>query len=216
MYEVGIEHEKEETMGKMRIVEDSPVKFVLEKSLTARDIWNGWGKYFVNPLVFLALSYAGLYVLRPPNTLSFTWLYWVIGVGVGIVEIFAIYAVLYIQRNITITFDLQSRVATRAITFVSGKRQKTEAAFEQVGRIVLHDFTEIREPRLELDTANQSDFIIATYFDLHADKSPDESIIESLESLGKKIGQVLQRPLVRKITEVDVDETLLSEEVIQP
>ena len=36
-------------MGKMRIVEDSPAKLVLEKSLTARDIWRGWGKYFVNP-----------------------------------------------------------------------------------------------------------------------------------------------------------------------
>ena len=208
-------------MGKMRIAEDSPTKLVLEKSLTAKDIWRGWGKYFVNPLVFLAVLYAGLYVLRSSNILSSpTWSYWVIGVGVVIVEIFAIYAVLYAERETTITFDLQSRVASRSITFVSGKREKSETAFEKVSRIVVHDYTEIREPRLELDASNQSNFIIAAYSDLWSDISSDDatndvSIIKSLESVGKKIGQLLQKPVVKKTTEVDVNETLISEEVIQ-
>ena len=160
--------------------------------------------------------------LRSLNKLSSpTWLYWAIGVGVAIVEIFSVYAVLYAERKITITIDLHSRVASRNILFVSGKMQKNETALGKISRIVLHDDTEIREPRLELDTSDQSNFIIAKYSDLWSDISHDDAtadipIIKSLKSLGKKIGELLQKPVVKKTTEVDVDETLISKQVIQP
>lgn len=208
-------------MGKMRIAKDSPAKLVLEKTVTARDIWHGWGKYFVNPLVILAVLYAGLYIMSVNQLSSPTWLSWAIGVGVFVAEIFALYAVLYAERKITITIDLQSGVASRTLIFVSGKRQKSETALGKVSRIVLHDYDEIREPRLELDASDQSNIIIATYSDLGSDLSQDDAtddgpIIISLESLGKKIGQILQKPVVKKLTEVDVNETLISEEVIQP
>lgn len=209
-------------MGKMHIAEDSPAKLVLEKSLTARDIWRGWGKYFVNPVVTLAILYAGLYVLKSSSTLSPpAWLYWAIGAGAVIVELFAIYAVLYAEWKITVEIDLRSSVASRTVTLVSGKRQKRETALGNVSRVVLHQYAEIREPRLELEVSDPSNFIIAAYSDLQSDTSHeaatnDMSTIPSLESLGKKIGQRLQKPVVQKITEVDVNETPVSEEVLQP
>ena len=208
-------------MSQVRVIEDSPTELVIEKSRTTKDIWRGGSKYFINPLVILAVLYTGLYIRSLNKLPSPAWLYWVIGMGVVIVEIFSLYAVLYAEKKITITIDLRSGVASRTIIFVSGKRQMSETALGNVRRIVLHQYNEIREPRLELNAADQSNFIIAMYSDLQSDLSHDEAtndvpIINSLESLGKKMGERLQKPVVKKTTEVDVNETLISEEVIQP
>lgn len=202
-------------MSKILFAEDSPAKLVLEKSFTAVEIWRERGRSFINPLVVLAVLYIGINIYSSNNSVSPTRLYWVVGIGVAIAEIIALYTVLYAKRKITITIDLHSKIASRNIIFISGKEQKSETALGNVSRVVLHHYNEQRGSQLELDVSDQSNFIIATYSDFLSDDSLVEAL-KSLESLGKKIGELLQKPVVKKLTEVDVNETVISEEVIQP
>ena len=204
-------------MDKLRIVKDTPFELVLEKALGANAIWRGWSKPLLYPLLFLAASFIVLFIRSDP-----TWLYWVIGVGVFIVEAFTLYLFLASERKITVTIDLHSKNATRVEKLVSGQEKKNEIALDQVNRILLHSEEIGHSTKLLLDSQNHPPLEIANSYDLlmleqgkyiYHPPPADMSEIKSLDALGKRIGDFLTKPVVGKLTEQG---NLISEEVIQP
>jgi hypothetical protein len=204
-------------MDKMRITEDTPTKLVLEKSFAGSDIWRGWSKPLIMPLLFLAGSSIALFI----GFLQ-TWWVWVIFGGSLIVEAFTLYMFLSSERKLTITFDLHSRIVTRIERLVSGKVKKNELKLDQVNRVLMHSEEVGHHTRLLLESQNHPLLEIATNYDLltldqgkyiYEPSSEDASVIKSLDVLGKKIGGLVQKPVVGKLTDQG---NLISEEVMQP
>ena len=205
-------------MDKMRLAEDTPTKLVLEKSLVASDIWRGWSRPLIKPLLFLAGSaivlFAGSFSLE-------LFCVWIIFVGALIAEVFHISVLLTSSRKIIVTIDLPSKIATRFEKLIYGKETKNELALDQVSRILIHSVEEQHAPRITiwldskdyppLEIVNNYDllsFVQGTYMD---SSSEDDSEKKSLDILGRKIGEFLGKPVVSKLT--DYQGNTISEEI---
>lgn len=204
-------------MDKLRITEDTPTKLVLEKSFAGSDIWRGWSKPLILPLLLLAGSSFALFT----GFLQDWWVWAILG-GASIVEIFTLYIFLTSERKITVTFDLHSRTVTRIEKLVSGKVKKNELKLDQVNRVLMHSEEVGHHTRLLLESQNHPPLEIATNYDLltldqgkYIYEPPTEaaSVIKSLDVLAKKIGELLQKPVVGKLTDQG---NLISEEAMQP
>lgn len=203
-------------MDKMRIAEDTPRKLVLEKSLAASDIWRGWSKSLISPLLVLAISSIALFTenLR-------TWWLWLIFVGAFIVEVVMLGVVLTYPRRISVTVDLRSRTATRIEKLIIGKEEKYEIALDQVSRILIHSEEGQHSPKITiwLDSQNHPRLEIVNNNDLPSliqgsymeSPSEDGSEVKSLDILGRKIGEFLEKPVVSKMT--DYQGNTISEEI---
>jgi len=204
-------------MGKMRIAEDSPAKLVLEKSLTVRDIWRGWSRPLFMPLLFLAGSATLLFL----GSLGPWWL-WIIFVGALVVVFFILYIILTDKRKVTVTIDLHSNIASRFEKLINGKEIKNELALDQISRILIHSQEEQHSPRITMwiDSENHPGLEIVNNYDLkslvrgsYMDTPPEDiSEINSLDSLGMKIGEFLRKSVVSKKT--DYQGNIISEEVL--
>src|SRR5574341_5062 len=136
-------------MDKMRITEDTSTKLVLEKSLSASDLWRGWSKPLLLPLLFFVGSSIALF-----TGLLQTWWLWAIFGGSLIVEAFTLYIFLASERKTTVSFDLHSRMATRIEKLVSGKAKRNELKLGQISRVLLHSEEVGHHTRLLLETQN--------------------------------------------------------------
>jgi hypothetical protein len=206
-------------MGKLRITEDTPTKVVLEISFTGSEIWRGWSKSLTIPLLFLAGSSIALFA-----GLHQTWWIWVFACvifgGFLIVEAFLLYLVLSSERKRAITFDLHSRSVTRIEKLISGKEKRNELRIDYVNRVLVHTEEVGHQCNLLLESQNHPPLYIASDNDLktlvqgkyiYEPPSRDASEIKSMGVLGQKIGMLIQKPVVRKLTSGG---DLISEEVI--
>ena len=188
-------------MDRLQIVKDTPSKLVLEKTLTVNAILRGWGK----PL-FLSISFATLYVLSLNYLSSPTWLYWVIGVGVFIVNAFILYIFLASERKLTITLDLHSRIATRVKKLVIGIERKKELDLEQVSRVLIHCEEVTKWHYVTLDSQNHPHLEVDSALAL-------PSNADALRAISIKIGEFLNKPVVFKKTDqgrLEYEETIQS------
>ena len=195
-------------MDKMRIVEDTATKLVLEKSLTASDVWRAWSRPLLMPILFLAGSSIALFTgfLRD-------WWIWIIFVVALIVLSFILYTILTDKQKITVTIDLHSKIATRFEKLIIGKETKDELALAQVSRVLIHSQEAQHAPRITmwLDSQTQNDprLEIVNNYDLQSlvggsymdTPSVDVSEIKSLDMLGRKIGEFLGKPVVSKLSD---------------
>jgi len=190
-------------MSKMRIAKDSPTILVLEKSLTARDIWRGWSRPLFMPLLFLVGSSILLYF----GSFGPWWL-WIIFVVAFMVVFFILSTILTDKRKITVTIDLHSKIASRFEKLINGKETKNELALDLVSRILIHSQEGQHFPRITLwiDSENHPRLEILNNYDLkslvqgsYMDTQPEDiSEIKSLDFLGMKIGALLGKPVVNK------------------
>ena len=203
-------------MDKMQIIEDTPTKLVLEKSFAGSDMWREWSKSLILPLLFFAGSALALLTGFLQD-----WWVWVIFGGALIVEAFMLYIFLTSERRLTITIDLPSRTVTRIEALVSGKVKKDTLRVDQVSQVLMHSEEVGHHTKLLLESPTQPPLKIADNYDLLTldqgkyvsnPSTEDASTIKSLDTLGKKIGSLLEKPVTAKLTDQG---TVISQEVVQ-
>ena len=187
-------------MTEMLLKEETPTKLVFEMAPPTRSFWAEWRGPLINPLLFLAVTF---FLLSTMST-SLTWLYWVIGVGVFLVEIFMFNIIFTSVQNATLTIDLNSQRATRFEKFLFGKEKHEELKLQQVNRVLIHYEEVGHHCKLILESQSNTPFIVTYDFGGGA---------EILKALGKKIGELLKKPVVFKVTDSG---NPISEETIQP
>jgi hypothetical protein len=183
-------------MDRLQIVKDTPFELVLENPLAANAIWREWRKPLTYPLLFLVASFVVLYVRSLNNLLSPTWLYWVIGFGVFIVEAFVFYIFLASELKVTITIDLHSKIAKRVEKNLIGIKKKKELELEQISRVLIHCEEVARWHWVTLDSQTYPPLKLDSAMALPSDAN-------SLRAMSIKVGEFLNKPVVFKKTDHD-------------
>jgi len=199
-------------MATMLLTEDTPTKMVLEmdpsqpifKPLT----WRGCigltlGTTGLLILVFAWARYSFFYG-------SQSWLFWVITIAALLVEIFLIVVfVFYVSsynkeaKEATVSIDVDSQKAVRVEKSNSEKIRQLDVNLGQVTRVLIHGDDAGHRLAVTLESQSSPPFNVNS--DVFFDSNP---MIE----LGKKLGALIKKPVVFKITDSGKP---VSEETIQ-
>lgn len=200
-------------MATMLVIEDTPKKMVLEMDTSQPQFkpltWRGC----IGP----TLGFTGLLLLVFAWARysyfdgSQSWLFWVITIAALLVEIFLIIVfVFYVSsynneaKESTVSIDLDSQQAVRVEKLNSGKIKQYDLKFEQVTQVLIHGDDLGHRLTVTLESQDNPSFNINS--DVFFDSEP---MIE----LGKKLGNLIKKPVVFKVTDAGKP---VSEETIQP
>ena len=199
-------------MAAMLLTEDTPTKMVLEmdpsqpifKPLTWRGcIGPTLGTTGLLLLVFAWARYSFFYG-------SQSWLFWVITISALLVEIFLIVVfVFYVSsynneaKEATVSIDVDSQKAVRVEKSNSEKIRQLDVNLGQVTRVLIHGDDAGHRLAVTLESQSSPPFNVNS--DVFFDSNP---MIE----LGKKLGALIKKPVVFKITDSGKP---VSEETIQ-
>ena len=199
-------------MATMLLTEDTPKKMVLEMDASQPKFkpltWNGCIGPALGITGFLIVAFAWARFRFFDSSQS--WLFWVITIAALLVEIFIIFIfVSYVSgynndaKEATVSIDLDAQQAVRIEKLNSGKIKQYDLKLEQVTRILIHG--DDAGHRLTVTLESQSNPPLKVNSDVFFDSNP---MIE----LGKKLGALIQKPVVFKITDSGKP---VSEETIQ-
>ena len=185
-------------MATLRVIAESPTKLVLEMDSPTRANWADSRGYLLYPLLSLALVFLCLSTYKPP-----IWLYWVIAAGVLLFVSFVLYVIFTSPQEATVIIDLMSGRATRIEKSVIGRKKKQELELGRVSRILINAEEVGHHYRVILESQSKPHLEVNFAIDSEA---------ESFRELGKKIGSLLNKPVVFKHTDSG---NLISEETLQ-
>jgi hypothetical protein len=199
-------------MATMLLTEDTPTKMVLEmdpsqptfKPLTWRGcIGPTLGFTGLLLLVFAWARYSFFYG-------SQSWLFWVITIAALLVEIFLIVVLVFYlssynneAKEATVSIDVDSQKAVRVEKSNSEKIRQFDLNLGQVTRVLIHGDDAGHRLAVTLESQSSPPFNVNS--DVFFDSNP---MIE----LGKKLGALIKKPVVFKITDSGKP---VSEETIQ-
>ncbi|MBI1795323.1 MAG: DUF1772 domain-containing protein [Chloroflexi bacterium] len=187
------------------MTEETPTKIILKKNKSEQ---GGEGCTYAAIAVTIALILVSVFAGLAYFNSSRSWLFWTITAAALLIEVLFVYlAVLMSPRNnvheATVSIDLDTQQATRIEKLNSGKIQKYSLRLEQVSRISIHG--EDAGHRLEVTLDSQNSLPLKVNSDVFFDPEP-------MKALGNKIGKLLKKPVVLKITDQG---KIVSEEIIQ-
>jgi hypothetical protein len=207
-------------MAQMRVTNESPTKMILEldpswKAETskryAQSVKRGRGCLGFTAIAFVFILAKVGYYFATNSLGSLPWDFWVFAiivlVGGGI---FAFIQISFESsrkndvQEVMVTIDLDSQQAVRVEKSISGKTKQNELKLEQVTQVLIHGDDFGHRLAVTLESQNNPSFNINS--DVFFDSKP---IIE----LGKKLGDLIKKPVVFKITDAGKP---VSEETIQP
>jgi hypothetical protein len=182
--------------AEMKLKEETPTKIILETGSPGLK-WSSYLLVLVGPPLLLTG------ILLTSNFAA--WLDWVLKVIAALIEMVMILLVLSELTDVTVTIDLNSQRATRAEQLFFVRIKKKALKFDQVSRVLIHCEEHGHHCRMLLDSMNSKPLELDFYLPL--EEKQKESFI-----LSKKIGSLLRKPVVVKVTDMG---NLISEETIQ-
>jgi hypothetical protein len=199
-------------MATMLLTKDTADKMVLEMDTSRPKFrplaWNGCigPALGITGLLILALAWAWF---RFSNG-SQSWLLWVIAIFALLIEIIIIIAFVSAvltynkeAKEATVTIDSDAQRVVRVERLNSGGTRQYELKLEQVSRILIHG--EEAGHSLTLTLESQHNPSIEVNSDVFFNP-------EAMIMLGKKLGELIKKPVVFKTTEAG---KFISEEIIQ-
>jgi hypothetical protein len=123
-----------------------------------------------------------------------------------------------------VTIDVYSNKATRVEKLIIGLEKKQALALDKISHVLIHceTFAQPHHYVLQLDSQSNPAFQVASSFDLQEPLSEsqtnpsnrkDEVIeIKSLVTLARKIGELLKKPVIRRMLDRG---DIISEDTIQ-
>jgi len=181
--------------AEMKLKEETPTKIILETDSSSRK----WAEY-LRMLIIPPLFLAGVLIITDFPT----WLNWVIISLAVLIEMVMILAVYSELVNVTVTIDINTQRATRIENFFFITTKKIELNFNQVNRVLIHCEEQGHHCRMLLDSISSEPLEIDFYL-------PFEEKQKASLLLSKKIGELLRKPVVMKVTDLG---NLISEDRI--
>ena len=172
--------------AEMKLKEETPTKIVLETDSSSRK-WAEYLRMLIIPLLLLA---GVLIITNFP-----TWMNWVMITLAVIIEMVMILAVYSELVHVTVTIDMDSQRATRIEKFFFVRMKKIELDFNQINRVLIHCEEQGHHCRLLLDSIDSKPLVIDFYLPL--EEKQKASLL-----LSKKIGALLKKPAVMKVTDL--------------
>ncbi len=199
-------------MATMLVTEDTPKKMVLVKDSSQPIFKPLTLKGCLGPAFAIECVLFLVYARARSSFFdgSPSWLFWGLSISALIVQIFVIVVfVSYVSvynnepKEATVSIDLDSHQAVRVEKLHSGKIKQVDLNLEQVTRVLIHGDDLGHRLTITLESRDNPPFNVNS--DVFFDSRP---MIE----LGKKLGVLIRKPVVFKIT--DAGKTV-SEEIIQ-
>ena len=196
----------------MRVIEETPTKLVLEMDPAQKVESPRQGLGCLGVVAFFTFTLIFIFIMfgYPYYNTSSSWLFWVIGIGVLIMEAIVIIMAIYIARSAktvvqeaTVNIDLQSQHAVRDEKLRSGKVNHYDLDLNEVSRILIHGEELGHSLKVLLDSQS------GPQFEVNSDVFFD---VEPMKEFGNKLGNLLKKPVVLKMTDQG---NILSEEIIQ-
>jgi len=200
-------------MATMLVIEDTPKTMVLEmdpsqpqfKPLTLRGCIGP--AFVITAILIFVYLWAKVRFFDGPQS----WLFWAITIGVLLAEVFLIGVFVFFVSNhnhdakeATVRIDLDAQQAIRIEKLNSGNIKQYDLKLEQVTQVLIHGEDAGHRLTVTLESQDNPSFNVNS--DVFFDSRP---MIE----LGKKLGVLIKKPVVFKITDSG---NPVSEEIIQP
>ena len=189
---------------KMLVTEDTPTKVVLQinpvykenrDKTYASSRKSGRGYYRIFTILILAALY--YFFTKPFGTLL--WIFWIFTAAVFIVFAWLVYLDRFLVRSnkntgeeITTTIDLDSQRAFRIEKSKLGEVEQPEMKLNEVRRVLIHCEELGHSCKLFLESMNSTRFEVNSAYDFE---------MNSLKDFGKKLGGLLNKPVILKWTE---------------
>lgn len=200
-------------MATMLVTEDTPKKLVLAmdpsqpkfKPLTLRGC--------IGPTILLTSILIFFFIQAKIHFFnsSQSWLFWLITIGVLLAEDFLIFVLVsYVSiykneaKEATVSIDLDSQQAVRVEKLNSGETKQYELKFEQITQILIHGEEAGHRLTVTLESLNNPPLEV---------NSDVFFVPEQMFKFGKKLGSLIKKPVMFKVTETGKP---ISEESIQP
>jgi len=206
-------------MATMRVTEETPTKMILEldpeyrefaAETYANSVKSGLGCLGFLAITVISVLFIAGYSFFTNSLRSLPWSFWVFAVVVliaGALFVFSEVSFLSSRKNyaqeVKTTIDLDSQHAVRVEKLKSGKVNHYDLDLNQVRRILIHCEELGHSCRVLLDSPGSPGFEVNSdvFFD-----------VEPMKAFGKKLGSILKKPVVLKMTDGG---NLISEETIQ-
>ena len=199
-------------MATMLVIEDTPKKMILRMDASQPKFrpltWNGCVGPALGVTGLLIAVFAWAWFRFSGGSQS--WLFWVIAIIALLIEVIVIIAFVSAvlgynkeAKEATITIDLDSQRIVRVEKLNSGETRQYELKLEQISRILIHGEEAGHSLKVILESHSNPAFEINS--DVFFNTEP-------MIQLGKKLGDLIRRPVIFKVTEAGKP---VSEETIQ-
>jgi hypothetical protein len=172
--------------AEMKLKEDSSTRIIVETDSSSRK----WSEYLLILLLPVPILAGVLIIARFQS-----WMDWVIIPLAILIETVVVLAVYSELVNVTVIVDMNSQRATRIENFFFIRTKKIELDFNQINRVLIHCEEHGHHCRLLLDSIISKPLVIDFYLPL--EEKQKASLL-----LSKKIGTLLKKPAVMKVTDL--------------
>jgi hypothetical protein len=199
----------------MLVTHDTPAKIILEMDKSQPQFkpltWRGCIGPSLGVMLILFLLFIFLWVSNSFSYGSTSWLLRAFIISTSLTAVFLIGGIFISVSNYnlnmkeaTVSIDRDSQVAVRIEELNSGKVDQTKLDLKEVTRILIHGDDLGHRLTVTLESENHPSFNVNS--DVFYDPRP-------MVELGKKLGTLIKKPVVFKITDAGKP---VSEETIQP